>query len=126
MNGERLSNYAFAEGFKKRTQLFALRVIKLFQALPSKAEAQILGKQLLRSSTSVAANYRAACRARSALEFAAKIGVVLEEADESLFWLEMLEQSGIVKEELLINLKQEAAELTAILTSIRKSSVKKK
>ena len=126
MSGERGSNYAFAEGFKLRTKNFVMRVIKLFQALPDKAEAQILGKQLLRSATSVAANYRAACRARSAAEFAAKIGVVLEEADESLFWLEMLEESGIVKAELLINLKREAGELTAILTSLRKSSTKKK
>ncbi|TPE44084.1 four helix bundle protein [Pontibacter mangrovi] len=126
MSTERKSNYAFAEDFKRRTKLFALRVIKLFRALPNKPDAQILGKQLLRAATSVAANYRAACRARSAAEFAAKIGIVLEEADEAQFWLEMLEESEIVKAELLINLKLEAATLTAILTSIRKSSSCKK
>ena len=96
-----------------RTRRFALRVIKLFQALPKDAEAQILGKQLLRSATSVAANYRATCRARSKAEFVAKIGVVLEEADESVFWLEMLEESEIVKPVLLTALKQEAFELTS-------------
>lgn len=122
MSEVRVSNFAFGEEFKKRTKTFALRAIRLFQTLPSKVDAQILGKQLLRSSTSVAANYRAACRARSAAEFTAKIGIALEEADESLFWLEMLEESQIVKAELLVNLKQEADEITAILTKTRKSS----
>ncbi|MFD3003776.1 four helix bundle protein [Pontibacter toksunensis] len=125
MSEVRLSNFAFGVEFKIRTKAFALRVIRLFQMLPVKAEAQILGKQLLRASTSVAANYRAACRARSAAEFTAKIGIALEEADEALFWLEMLEESQIIKAELLIRLKQEADEITAILTTIRKSSVKK-
>ena len=82
---EEVSNFEFGEQFKKRTKQFALRMIKLFQALPSSDEACMIGKQLLRSSTSVAANYRAACRARSQAEFIAKIGVVIEEADESLF-----------------------------------------
>ncbi|RDV12998.1 four helix bundle protein [Pontibacter diazotrophicus] len=122
MSEVRLSNYDFAVQFKARTKTFALRVIKLFQTLPNRPDAQTLGKQLLRSATSVAANYRAACRARSNAEFISKIGLVLEAADESLFWLEMLEESDIVKAELLVNLKQEAAALTAILTTIRKSS----
>ena len=97
---ERLSNYEFAEAFKLRTKAYALRVIKLVQVLPKSGEAQILGKQLLRAATSVAANYRAACRARSKAEFAAKIGIVLEEADESQFWLELLEEAGIVSAKL--------------------------
>ncbi len=80
----------------------------------------------MRSATSVAANYRAACRARSGAEFAAKIGIALEEADESQFWLELLEESGIIPAERLINLKKEFGDLTAILTSIRKSSIVKK
>ena len=126
MSEVKLSNFAFEVEFKMRTKAFALRVIRLFQKLPIKAEAQILGKQLLRASTSVAANYRAACRARSVAEFTAKVGIALEEADESLFWLEMLEESQIVKAELLINLKREADEITAILTSIRKSFAMKK
>ncbi|WP_162052909.1 four helix bundle protein [Pontibacter pamirensis] len=126
MSEVRVSNFAFGEVFKKRTKMFALRVIKLFKTLPNKADAQILGKQLLRASTSVAANYRAACRARSAAEFTAKIGIAVEEADESLFWLEMLEESQIVKADLLVSLKQEADEITAILTKTRKSSQIKK
>jgi four helix bundle protein len=125
MEEVRVSNYAFAEQFKVRTKTFSLRVIKLFQALPHKPDAQILGKQLLRSATSVAANYRAACRARSKAEFVAKIGIALEEADESQFWLELLEESGIVQAEKLILLKSEIAELTAILTTMRKNASKK-
>ena len=116
------SNFSFGEQFKLRTKAFSLRVIKLFQALPKTDEAQILGKQLLRSATSVAANYRAACRARSKAEFVAKVGIALEEADESLFWLELLEESGIIAATKLANLKQEADELTAVLTTIRKSA----
>ncbi|MEJ8803106.1 four helix bundle protein [Pontibacter sp. H249] len=125
MSGGRLSNYEFGEQFKTRTKSYGLRVIKLFQALPKDAEAQVLGKQLLRAATSVAANYRAACRGRSKAEFAAKVGIALEEADESLFWLEMLEESGIIKPILLAALKQEADELTAILTIVRRNAAKK-
>lgn len=121
MDEVRKSNYAFAEEFKLRTKLFSIRVIKLFQSLPNRPDAQVIGKQLLRSATSVAANYRAACRGRSAAEFAAKIGIALEEADETQFWLEILEESDIMKAELLVNLKVEAAAITAILTSTRKS-----
>lgn len=116
------SNFRFGEQFKLRTKTFSLRFIKLFQALPRTTEAQILGKQLLRSATSVAANYRAAGRARSKAEFVAKVGIALEEADESLFWLELLEESGIIAATKLANLKQEADELTAVLTTIRKSA----
>ncbi|WP_266202960.1 four helix bundle protein [Pontibacter kalidii] len=123
---QRLSNFEFAEAFKSRTKAFALRTIKLYQALPYKPEAQVVGKQLIRSATAVAANYRAACRARSGAEFSAKIGVVLEEADESLFWLEILEEAEIVAANRLIELKKEADELTAILTKIRKSAALKK
>ena len=123
---EKGNNFEFGEGFKRRTKDFALRSIRLFQALPRPLDAQILGKQLLRSATSVGANYRAACRARSDAEFVAKIGVALEEADESLFWIELLEESGIMSANRLSNLKQEADELTAILATIRKTAYKKK
>ena len=85
------------EELRARTKKFALRVIRLFKNLPRSSEAQILGRQLLRSGTSVGANYRAVGRARSAAEFSAKIGIVLEEADESVFWLECLIETGIVK-----------------------------
>ena len=123
---ERETNFAFGEALKMRTKEFALRTVRMFQALPQSVEAQIMGKQALRSSTSVAANYRAACRARSGAEFVAKIGIALEEADETQFWLELLEESGIVASNRIMHLKQEAGELTAILTSIRKSASKGK
>jgi four helix bundle protein len=86
---------------RTRTKSFALRVVKLYRSLPRTADAQVMGKQLLRCGTSVAANYRASCRARSRAEFAARIGVVVEEADESGFWLEMLAEAGIVRMALL-------------------------
>jgi len=78
------------------TKQFALRLVRLYRALPSREEARIIGRQLLRSGTSVGANYRAACRARSRAEFVAKLGIVLEEADETVFWLELLQESEIV------------------------------
>jgi four helix bundle protein len=81
-----------------------------------------MGKQLLRSGTSVAANYRAACRARSRPEFAAKLGIVVEEADESMLWLELLVDSGVVKHELLDPLQAEAKELTALFTASRQTT----
>ena len=79
-----------SELLKSRTKKFSLEMIKLFRALPKTEEARIIGKQVLRSSTSVAANYRAACRAKSQADFIAKLGIVEEEADETGFWLEML------------------------------------
>jgi four helix bundle protein len=105
------------EELRARTKKFALRVIRLFKNLPRSSEGQILGRQLLRSGTSVGANYRAAGRARSAAEFSAKIGIVLEEADESVFWLECLIETGIVKRELLQDLLKEANELVAIFAA---------
>jgi four helix bundle protein len=108
------SNLAFGEQFKNRTKQFALRVITLFRALPKTDEAKVIGKQLLRSATSVGANYRAACRARSGAEFYAKICIVVEEADETLFWLELLEESGIFTREKLALLKKEADEIASI------------
>jgi four helix bundle protein len=92
------------EELRDRTKRFALRIIKVFRSLPRTPDAQILGKQLLRSGTSVGANYRAAGRARSGAEFSAKIGIVLEEADETVFWMECLVESGIVKQERLNDL----------------------
>jgi four helix bundle protein len=94
----------------------------LFRGLPRNPDAQILGKQLLRSGTSVGANYRAAGRARSQAEFSAKIGIVLEEADETVFWLECLIEAGIVKEELLVDLLAEANELVAIFAASYRTS----
>lgn len=85
-----------ADELKLRTKRFALRIIKLFQALPRNEEARTLGKQVLRSGTSVASNYRAVCRSRSKAEFAARLGVVVKEIDETVFWLDLLVDSGIV------------------------------
>lgn len=105
---------------RARTKRFALRILCMYRALPAKEEARILGRQVLRSGTSVGANYRAACRARSRAEFIAKLGIVLEEADETVFWLELLLEGGIVKHENLDALLKEAEELTAIfVTSLR-------
>jgi four helix bundle protein len=102
---------------KARTKQFAIRIVRLFEALPRKPAAQILRKQLLRAGTSVAASYRAACRSRSKAEFIAKIGVVAEEADECVFWLELLDDTGQVPSARLAALLQEAHELTAIFTA---------
>ncbi|MGD0693502.1 MAG: four helix bundle protein [Terriglobia bacterium] len=106
-----------AEGLKKRSKQFAIRVIRLFQALPKTDVARILGRQLLRSATGAAANYRAVCRARSKAEFIAKIGVVVEEADETVFWLELLVEAGIVAQRRMEKLHQEATELLAIFAA---------
>ena len=105
------------EELRNRTKRFALRIIRLFRHLPRSTEAQVLGKQLLRSGTSADANYRAAGRARSKAEFVSKIAIVVEEADETVFWLECLVEAGIVKEELLKELLVEASELVAVFAA---------
>ena len=103
-----------------RTKKFALRTIRLVESLPNNRTADVIGKQLLRSATSVGANYRAACRARSSAEFRAKLGIVEEESDETIYWMELLVESGMVKAELLSGLIQEANEITAMtVASIR-------
>jgi len=107
------------EQLRNRTKEFALRIVRLFRALPRSPEAQIIGKQLLRAGTSVGANYRAACRSRSKAEFVAKLGVVVEEADESAYWLELLIETGTFKKEKLDGLLKEACELTALFNASR-------
>lgn len=102
---------------KDRTKRFALRVIKLVEGLPETSAGRTIGKQLVRSGTSVGANYRAACRSRSKAEFVAKIGIVAEEADESAFWMELIMESSLLKPALVTPLHQEADELTAIFTA---------
>ncbi|MBV8205813.1 MAG: four helix bundle protein [Acidobacteria bacterium] len=89
----------------------------MYDALPQKPSASVLGKQALRSGTSVAANYRAACRGRSKAEFVARMGIVAEEADECVYWLELLVDAGIVREARLSELLREARELSAIFTA---------
>lgn len=105
---------------RTRTKQFALRVMKLVDALPNTRGGDIIGRQLFRSGTSVGANYRAAQRGRSRAEFCAKLGIVEEECDESSYWLELLVESGMVAEELLADLMREANEITAmVVASIR-------
>ncbi|HLM82796.1 MAG TPA: four helix bundle protein [Terriglobales bacterium] len=115
-------NRSKQEELRNRTKRFALRIIRLFRHLPRTAEAQVLGKQLLRSGTSIGANYRAAGRARSKAEFISKMGIVVEEADETVFWIECLIESGIVKPDLLTELLSEANELVAIFAASQRTA----
>ena len=110
------------EQVRNRTKQFAIRIVRLFRSLPKTDEARTIGRQLLRSGTSVAANYRAVCRARSKAEFIAKIGVVVDEADETVFWLELLIETGIVSEEKLRDLLNEANELVAIFAASQQTA----
>ena len=112
----------FVASLQNRTKQFVLRSIKVFKALPSTEEARIIGKQFIRSASSVGANYRAVCQARSQNEFFAKLSVTIEEADESLFWLEITSESGILPIEKLAALMLEAAELIKILSKARKNT----
>jgi four helix bundle protein len=107
---------------KKRTKAFALRILKLVDALPKTTSGRAFASQIVRSGTSVAANYRAACRAKSPADFIAKMGIVEEEADETLFWLELLEESELVPAAKLTTLKQEANELIAITVASIKTA----
>ncbi|HEY0367346.1 MAG TPA: four helix bundle protein [Pyrinomonadaceae bacterium] len=114
-----------ADDLKKRTKLFALRVLKLAGALPKTIEGNSIKGQFVRAGTSVGANYRAACRSRSIAEFIAKIGIVEEEADESAFWLELIIEGAFLKETQVKSLLDEANELTRIMASSRISASKK-
>jgi four helix bundle protein len=105
------------EELKRRTKAFALRVIHVFKALPRNEEARTLGKQMLRSGTSVAANYRAVCRSRSKAEFISRLAVVVEEIDETVLWLELLADSEIFPRDRLQELQREANELLAIFAA---------
>ena len=110
------------EDLKERTKKFALRVIRLFGSLPTSSEAQVLGKQLLGSGTSVGANYREAYRARSKSEFIAKCGDSLRELEESAYWLEPIVEGGIMPPDKLQPLRNECDELTAIFVTIVKQT----
>src|SRR6476659_11426051 len=107
---------------KKRTKAFALRILKLVDTLPKTTAGRALASQIVRSGTSVAANYRAACRARSIADFIAKMGLVEEEADETLFWLELLEESELVTAAKVTAIKEEANELIAITVASIKTA----
>ena len=105
------------EELKKRTKDFALRIIRLVETLPKGKTADIIGRQLLRSGTSVGANYRSACRARSSADFISKMTIVEEEADESIYWMELLVEGGLLDKQRLNNNVIEAKELLAITVS---------
>jgi four helix bundle protein len=107
---------------QERTRAFALRVLRVFRSLPDSREGRILGQQLLRAATSVAANYRAACRARSRRDFLHKLGIVEEETDESLFWLEFIAEAGLAPRTKLADLISEASQLTAIVVASRRTA----
>jgi four helix bundle protein len=117
------------EMFKQRTKTLALNIIKLVEKLPKNKTADIIGRQLLRSATSVGANYRSACRGRSVADIIAKLGIVEEEADESFYWMELLVESGIVPKENLQNIMAETNEITAMtvasIKTLRKRNEKK-
>ncbi len=110
------------EELRERTKRFAISIVRLFRSLPRSDEARVIGRQLLRSATSVAANYRAVCRARSKAEFIAKIGVVVEEADETVFWLELLVESGIVPKDRVAAVLAEAQEILAIVAASQRTA----
>jgi four helix bundle protein len=113
------------EELRTRTKKFAIRSVKLFRSLPLRPDAQVVGSQFLRSATSVAANCRASQRARSHSEFIAKLGIVLEEADESVFWLEVLAEAEIINPERIQQLSNEANELLAIFAASQKTARKR-
>jgi four helix bundle protein len=119
-SGSELGRIANEKDLRDRTKALALRIVRMFSALPKTTEAQVLGKQLLRSGTSIGANYREAFRARSKAEFIAKCGDSLREIEESAYWLELLVEAEIVSAEKLAPLRQECEELTAIFVTIVK------
>jgi four helix bundle protein len=111
------------EELKQRTKSFAVRVTRLVDALPNTVKGRAIANQIMRSATSIGANYRAACRARSRAEFIAKIGVVEEEADETAFWLELIIDTDLCGQSQIEPLLKEAGELVAIMAASRKSAI---
>ncbi len=107
---------------QSRTKAFALRILKLVDALPRSPAGRAISNQLVRSGTSIGANYRAACRSRSRAEFAAKLGIVAEEADETIYWLELIRDGNLLPANKLEEVLKEADELTAIFTAGRRTS----
>jgi len=113
------------EMFKQRTKVLAINVIKLVTQLPKNKIADVLGGQLLRAGTSIGANYRSACRARSVADIIAKLAIVEEESDESVYWMELLTESGMASKEHLQNLMAEANEITAMTVASIKTLKKR-
>lgn len=115
-----------AEEFKERTKAFALRVIRLCEALPKSRTADVIGRQLLRCGTSVGANYRAACRAKSNADFAAKMAIVEEECDESIYWMELIVEASLMDETKVSGLKAEANEILSMTVASIKTARSRK
>src|SRR6202012_2663433 len=118
----KLNNMQPVNDLKARTKVFALNIIKLVKSMPEDRIGRVLGNQILRSGTSVAANYRSACKARSKADFISKITVVEEEADETTLWLELIMESDTLNNDLTKSLHKESNELTAIFTSSGKTA----
>jgi four helix bundle protein len=118
--GKKAERRSAPPDLKDRTRDYALRIIKLYTALPKRSESQVIGKQVLRSGTAVGANYREGLRARSKSEYAAKLNIGLMELEETMYWLELLERRGIVSGSRLVLLKTETCELTAIFVALIK------
>ncbi|MFA4941411.1 MAG: four helix bundle protein [Patescibacteria group bacterium] len=111
-----------SDDLKNRTKKFALRIIKLVSSLPNNIAGRTIGGQIFRSGTSVAANYRAACRARSKAEFISKLGIVEEETDETILWLEIIIESGLIGKDMISSLLKEANEICAIVVKSKKTA----
>ena len=111
-----------AEEFKARTKAFVLRIIRLVEALPKTRTSDVIGRQLLRSGTSVGANYRASCRARSGADFIAKMKIVEEECDESIYWIELLVESNQIEQRLVSDLLKEGDEILSIVVASIKTA----
>lgn len=122
---ERIDKVEFAEIIKNRTKRFVVDNIRLFRDLPKTEEARIIGRQLLRSSSSIGANYRAACRARSKAEFGSKLSIVVEEADESVFWMEIMIEAEILSHDKISPLMKEGNEILKIVSAARKTTLQK-
>ncbi len=112
-----MNNLEFAKAVQERTMNFAVEIIRLVVRLPKTDDARVPGRQLLRSATSVAANYRAACRAKSQADFISKIGTVVEEADGTVFWMDLMEKAEIVTPEVIGDLKKEADEFLRMFSA---------
>src|SRR5437899_139981 len=112
----------FVENFKRKTKKYSLDAIKIFQNLPKTEESRIIGKQFLRSALSVGANYRAVCRARSKAEFFSKLSITVEEADEVVFWAEVLMESEIYNNSQIQGFEAEGREILAVLSTARKNT----
>jgi len=119
-----MTNQEFAEFFKAKTKKFAVDTINFLSKLPNSATLRVIRFQLIKSVTSIAANYRAACRARSNAEFHSKISISLEEADETLFWLEMIEETNIDNSPTIKTLQSTGLEIVSVLAKARKNTKK--